>query len=77
MVLLNEGKTIEVIITVDGVGYKGVFNDIMTQKEILDQIRFAFKKLKLFPKEDKEVKFEIVKPKEEKLEVLEQVSIVE
>ena len=61
---------IEIIVTVDGVGYKGVFTDIMTQKEILDQIKFAFKRMKLFPKENTDVKVEMVKPADKNLKSL-------
>jgi len=62
---------VEVIVTVDGIGYKGIFNDIMTQQEILDQIVFAFQQLKLFPKENKVEIVEMEKPKEEDLQLLE------
>lgn len=66
---------VEIIVTVNGVGYKGVFGDTMTQKEIMDQIRFAFKQLKLFPKENANLKVEMVKPAATNLQTLEQVKV--
>lgn len=68
---------IEIIVTVDGVGYKGVFSQDMTQKEIITQIKFAFKQLGIFPEENANMKVKIVKPKEENLKVLDKVIIVE
>lgn len=62
--------TVEIIVTVNGVGYTGVFGDTMTQKEILDQIKFAFKQLKLFPKENPDIKVEMSKPAAENLKPL-------
>lgn len=61
---------IEIIVTVDGVGYKGVFSQDMTQKEVIDQIKFAFKKMGLFPKENTDVKVEMVKPADKNLKSL-------
>lgn len=61
---------IEIIVTVDGVGYKGVFSQDMTQKEVIDQIKFAFKKMGLFPKENIDVKVEMVKPADKNLKSL-------
>ena len=64
---------VEIIVTVDGMGYKGIFNDTMTQEEILNHIVSAFTQLKLFPEENIEPKIEIVEPKAENLQVLERL----
>ena len=42
----------------------------MTQKEIIEQIKFAFKQLKLFPKENPDIKIQMEKPADKNLKSL-------